>query len=130
MSKVNRLYIKALVGMLIITPAYAQDNQQQSSAVQAQAINNYKQLSAPPDVTKAADEWLIYFGPTKEEAAKNKTAEAKRKYVEQHSPLKTIPNKRVERPTKWLTLTAEQPVAKRSQNNTVTSDTPTNSYGY
>ena len=132
MSRVNNLLTMVFISSFLSQGASAADKTTASSTPPAQGAVNYQKLATPPDVSKTPDQWLIYFGPTKEQADKSKPAASKRKYVETRSPLKAVPTQRVERPVTWIILTPDrQNTLDRSSGSADFSNrTQTSIYGY
>lgn len=131
MSRVNNLFTMVLISGFLVSHAYAANNTPTVSSPPNQGMANYNTLATPPDITQSSDQWLIYFGPTKDQADKSKSAASKRKYVEKRSPLKAVPSRRVERPVNWITLTPDKQITlDRSSGTDSSSRSQTSIYGY
>jgi len=95
-----------IFGWLLTSSVYADD----PITPAAQGIINYEILAAPPDITKTPDQWIIYFGPTQDQASASVAAMSIRQYVIASSPLQAIPTLQVVRSVTWIVLTPAQQI--------------------
>lgn len=93
-------------------------------------IANYIKLAAPTDISQPSNRWIIYFGPTQEQANASIVAASKRKYVQKRSPLQAIPTLIVNRTVIWITLSTNPDQQITDNNTNTTVGTQTNPYGY
>jgi hypothetical protein len=128
MLNVNNLLILMIISCCCI-PKVVADNTKIAISPVAQGIANYNKLAAPTDIGNASSRWIIYFGPTEDQAKQSLVAASKRNYVKKHSPLQAIPTIIVDRMVTWITLPTDP---NQQINNSVNSanGTQTSSYGY